>query len=401
LLELPKTLLLAGSAPGTGHVGEIILGDLVKCAGPGKFHCIAVVPGKYAWRPDPELAGLSIELLRSEHLRAKRWSQSAWGAAGSVLNHAVGLRRERASLAAAAVASGKKAAVGQVFAVLNNPMMLGLAHRVSSGLGVPLLTLVWDPPEYLLRLAKFDRWSRRSLVREFAQSLSASARVAVVSENMQSDYARYTRAPIQILRHGLPVPPEANPRAESAEWMVGFAGSMYSNCAWQAFLAALDSVGWTIAGKPLRLRVLSARVQAASRSRADIEYLGFRSTNEVQELLAECHACYLPQPFVEHLRDLCRYSFPTKLTNYMALGVPVLAHAPPYGAVTPFLREHPVGVQAQSLEPSEIVTALEQLLGDESRRVKAAQCARGTAEALFSDRSFRAAVGELLGAGGT
>jgi glycosyltransferase involved in cell wall biosynthesis len=137
-------------------------------------------------------------------------------------------------------------------------------------------------------------------------------------------------------------------------------------------------------------------MEVVSRANAGIEYLGFRRPEEVQELLMDCDACYLPQPFVHHLRELCRYSFPTKLTNYLALGRPVIVHAPGYGAVAPFLREHAVGAHIDSLEPTAIVAGLEGLLGDATARERASRHAHAAAQELFSDRSFQAAARELL-----
>ncbi|MGQ0800758.1 MAG: hypothetical protein ACT4NL_11680 [Pseudomarimonas sp.] len=172
---------------------------------------------------------------------------------------------------------------------------------------------------------------------------------------------------------------------------------MYSPCAWNALLRALDLVGWVVAGRPVRLRLLTASIELASRKPARIEFLGFRTPAEVQTILADCHLCYMPQPFRPHLRDLCRYSFPTKLSNYLDVGRPVLVHSPPEGALSEFYARHPIGVHANSQEPAEIIAALEALLADTNAYQRACEQVAEVAQAHFSQAVFHAAIDHLLG----
>jgi hypothetical protein len=394
-LSRPQTLLLSGTPPGSRLVGEIILRDFAFAYGPENLRCVAVSSPRFRHSPDERLHSLPVLQLHSELVRAQRKGTSALAALRSHAAYRLGFEREVSALVERIVADAGK--VEQVFAVLDNALMFALAHRVASRLGVPLLTLVWDPPEYLLRQVGFDRWSRKSLLAEFRRSLAASRRVGVVSETMRSDYAAFTEAPILIFRHGLP-PGEATPvsRGDDSEWVIGFAGSMYSTCGWRAFLAALDLCDWTIAGRPVRLRLLTNRIELRSRKRAQIDFLGFRSVEEVQTMLANCDLAYLPQPFVSHLRELARYSFPTKLSNYLALGLPVLVHSPSYGALSEFFSEHPVGVHASNTNPEAIVNALENMLGQPALLAEARATARSVAASEFSDVSFRAAVERLV-----
>jgi len=392
-------MLIAGSPAGMGNVGEIILADLIRHRGIDAFHSFAVVPTKYHWKPDPELGGLSLELLKCNRLIARPASVGKFAPLRSIFNYQVGFKRELERLCDTLVTKARLTPPKQILAVLNNAMMFALSHRVADALGLPLLTLVWDPPEYLLRQANFDRFSRARLIREFERSLSRSCRVAVVSEEMQSDYAAHTKAPMQLLRHGLRVE-KARPASGEVktDWLIGFAGSMYSTSAWRAFCRALDSVSWRVAGRQVRLRILGAGIELSSSSKACIEYLGFRSTDETQSLMADCDLCYLPQPFESHLSDLAHYSFPTKLTNYLALGRPVFVHAPPHASVVRFFAQRPFGVVCDSLQAANIVEALEGFLGsDATVRELASLSALDVAKTQFSIDRFTQAVDQFLG----
>ena len=394
-----RLLLLTGTPPGVAHVGEIILRDLVRYYGSGRAHCLAVTSPRYRWSPDPELADLSMHHLTSQHVHAQR-SGGKLGALAAHLRYLTGFDPEVSRLVAQAVELARKAGVEQIFAVLNNPLLMTVARRVAGALGLPLKTLVWDPPEYLLQQARFDRWSRVSLLQEFRRTLAASTRVAVVSETMQQDYAQWTQAPVQLLRHGVAADVAAGlasvAQPPEDEWVIGFAGSMYSVSAWRAFLKALDHVDWRLAGRPIRLRLMTDRIEVASRCAARIDYLGFRSPEQVQAQLATCHLCYMPQPFEAHLLDLCRYSFPTKLGNYLALGRPVFVHCPPKGALSAFVAEHRIGTHADALDADTIITSLERLLGDDRAYRDACGQARLVADQYLSVSAFHAAIDEFL-----
>jgi glycosyltransferase involved in cell wall biosynthesis len=58
---------------------------------------------------------------------------------------------------------------------------------------------------------------------------------------------------------------------------------------------------------------------------------GFPTTEELwARVKAECDAVWLPYADDAHFEPLYRTHFPSKLTEYMALGMPVLISGPPY-----------------------------------------------------------------------
>jgi hypothetical protein len=218
---------------------------------------------------------------------------------------------------------------------------------------------------------------------------------------MKDEYSALTSAPVGILRHGVPMDFEGMPVPREIpggdEWIVGFAGSMSADCAWLAFLRALDHAHWRIAGRPVRLKVLSGRITVASRKPARIDYLGCLATPEEAQLALEsCHLTYLPQPFAASLTDLARYSFPTKLTSYLSAGRPVFVHSPPNGSLAEFYVRNPLGALATSLAPESIVLALESLLGNVDAYRAASSQVRKTAVECFSDSVFHDAIDQML-----
>lgn len=397
MLESQPLLLLSGTPPGNGNVGEIILRDLVRHLGPRNVCCEAVVGPRYQHRPDAQLAGMRLHLHQTRHIAAPRRGPGKLDALAAEIRFPFGFRSVITALVDKIEHSARSAGAGQVFAVLNNAATMSIAHRIADRLGLPLRCLVWDPPDYVLRQAGFARWSRRWLVGEFERSLARATSVAVVSDSMRRAYSGLTRARVQLLRHGRAAP-TCGPPAHFDGWTIGFAGSMYAGCAWSALLKALDATGWRIAGRPVRIRLMTAKATLEGRAGAHIEFLGFRDDAEIDGLLAACDVNYLPQPFLPQLADLCRYAFPTKLAAYLGAGRPVFVHCPAGSALGDYFDSQPFGAICRSLEPGSIVASLEALLGAAESLAAAGTRARELAIREFSENAFHAAIDAVLAA---
>jgi hypothetical protein len=380
-------------------VGEIILRDVALRYGPEAVRCVAVVHPGYAWAPDPALDRLEVHLVRSDHTNTLGVRGFASGLR-SMLRFATGFEADVQRIVRPVGELARDIGCERLLVVLNHPLMFALAHRLERNLSLPLTTLVWDPPGYQLEQARFDRLSRARLRRHFERSLKSSRHVAVVSDAMRSDYARHTQAPIDILRHGVStrdIDALARSSASQDGWVIGFAGSMYAKSSWRAFIRALDSVRWEVAGRRVRLRMLTSNMTVATKSAAAIEYLGFRGSEEVRELLANCHVNYLPLPFESRRREFSCYSFPTKLTTYLAAGRPVFAHCPSDSALSRFLAEHPCGTTCDSLEPATIIAALEGVLGSAPAHDRACAQAVAVAREHFDVAVFHRSIDRVLG----
>ena len=398
--SIGKVLLLTGCPPGRGHVGEIILRDLVLHVGLRHFVSVAIVSRGYPLQVDTRVSELDSTLIEMDELFIRRRSKGFFGSVESMLRFLLRFLPRRDTL----FKQLKKEASGisSVFAVLNNGMIFGLAHRLADALKVPLVCLVWDPPAYLLQQARYDRLTRQVLLRDFRKSLQRASRVAVVSRAMECEYAKLTTATFTILRHVaisspsaetfLPLAPE-----ESAEWVIGFAGSMYAEDAWLALLRALDDADWVIAGRAIRLRLLTPIITVVSWRPANIDFLGYRDATDVQSVLRTCDMAFLPQPFSPYLRELCEMAFPTKLSEYLSAGLPVLVLAPEYSALHEFLAEHPVGTACASLDSVDIRNVLRAYIGNRDAHERTRMVANSVAREHFGRAQFTRNVEVLLG----
>jgi glycosyltransferase involved in cell wall biosynthesis len=393
-------LMITGALAGAPNVGGIILRDLALHYGPEHILGAAIVDHRYVAKNDPSSKLMDSRLYLSRYVSAARRGKGRLAAAMADLRLPFGFHSEAKSLAKRITKDACLNGVTVVFAVLNGALTMTVARRVADQLGVPMVSLVWDPPDYVLREAGFSRYSRLWLVREFERSLARCRRVAVVSEPMRSAYSQLTAAPIHLLRHGrvmVPLPAhDGETKSLANYWNIGFAGSMYANDAWTALLRALDAVDWQLAGRKVRLRILSSHATMRSHASACIEFLGFRPDAEVDRVLADCDLNYLPQPFRPELRELCQYSFPTKLAAYLGSGKPVLVHCPAGSALASYFSANPFGAICQSLSADSIIATLESLLSDSTSYKRACHQAALLARQHFDVAVFRAAIDSLF-----
>lgn len=287
-----------------------------------------------------------------------------------------------------------------VWVVLDSPISIRLASRLAKHLCLPLVTTVWDDISHLTRYFKLDRLAARYLQTCFAKALSSSRACAVIGESMQDLYEHRYGVKCVVVRHGLPNnfrPLVCQQTQENEAFRIGFAGSVTAQSAFNSLLKALDLLGWEIEGRPICLRLLGLRFVLQSCTARRIEVLGYQSSvAKAVDLLAECSLNYLPQPFEPDWMPFAKYSFPTKLTTYLAAGVPLLLHTPTYGSLHQFFDRYPFGVRVNSLDSTEIASALKDSLMSPVVLSKArAQIQRAFYEEFTADR-FHAAFQELI-----
>lgn len=375
-LSIPKTLLFSGTVPGEPGVGGIILRDIMDAIDPGDM------PSYLVMRRD---AGVqkAFAASRAPAAGTERRYETGYrpvrGLPGELIAkvaHDLLMGKQHRRLSYEATAFGQRQTVSQVWAILDSPSVIGVARRIAESLQVPLKVLVWDAPELLASQLQMDRWSRARMLREFDQILSTCDALAVVGETMQNIYRqRYARDSV-IVRHGIDagmfLPIAREPR-RTGPILIGYAGSITADDAFRAFICALDHAQWTIAGRPVILRLAGVRYLLASGHPQRIEYFGSRTVPEVIQLLSECDLNYLPQPFDPAQRPLAELSFPTKLSTYVATGIPTFLHAPGHASVVPFHEQYPIGSWCASLSPAEIARALEHQVADQQAYAGAAR----------------------------
>ncbi|MCF6289776.1 MAG: glycosyltransferase [Desulfobacterales bacterium] len=298
------------------------------------------------------------------------------------------------------MAFGREHRIDKVLMILDTTTTIAMGAEVARQLSVPLLSLVWDAPEYFLVGRKWDRFTRNKLLARFGETLGLSEKVAVVSETMQKDYKKKYGARTVIVRHGLRMEDSIEQAARFStptDFVIGFAGGLYALSAWEALLQALAECDWHIAGRQVVLKVLGWNFHFRTKKKMNIHFLGWRSPEEAAAILAGCNVNYLPHPFEPELYHLAHYSFPTKMSTYLAAGRPVFVHAPPQSSLTPFCTRNQVGMLCESLDPAEIIAGLKKLASDQDYYSESARQVFALTRTEFNKEHFLRSFAEFIG----
>jgi len=394
---LPKALLLSGTAPGDNGVGAIILRDLCRMLPKESLCAFLIAPAAMTIRSGEELSWLPFQTARD----------CDWKLSGSRMGrllkwpiNAIRNRRQVRKLVGEAASFARLHKVELIWAVLDSPTTIAIARKVAKELGIPYVAMIWDDIHHNLPYFGVYRLSQLGLLREWEQTLRHASRCAVIGETMKAEYDREYGTDAIILRHGVspdlirrpaPIPSVGGPIR------IGFIGSVTAGTAFQAFIRALDMNGWRLCGREVHLKLAGHRFDLRCHHAANIEYLGWRSLQESIAMLSESDINYLPQPFEHQLQSMSQLSFPTKLTSYLAAGRPVLLHCPETASLFRFFQEHPFGAWMGSLEPTEIVAKLEQLLTDQQAYSDCVRAGRVALEQEFSSTRFHESFAKFMG----
>jgi hypothetical protein len=367
-----KVLLLTDVPPCTDFSGALLTLHLCRLLPPGSLACFCASNldiDQFDKATDLEVPYCRVHKPR-EH--GERLTSTRFADTRTFLRELRTGWRKIPRLARHVIAFGREQQVDRVWCILQGQTMIRLALPVARGLGVPLLTQIWDHPSWWLDAHRVDPLTSKRILRRYDRTLQQSTRIAGASFVMANAYQQAYGVPAVALIGSMAAERILPPLAASADpsrIRIGLAGQIYSRQEWNALLAALASRDWQLHGRPVSLRYLGREheVQGSPVPSDRLELFGYRSQVETLRLMAECDVLYCPYFFDEDRRIISRTSFPSKLTTYLAAGRPVFFHGPHDAAPAVFLREHTAGHLCHSLEPASIAESLNELLASPQR----------------------------------
>ena len=396
----PRILLVSPVAPVPEGVGGVYLRDLCLMYPPDRL-AFAILPG-IGSGPWPE----SLEAAPRTTLDAvpergfDRWGRQVQQTTRALFDRYVDVQH-LPKLVDQIAAFAAEVRPDLVWVPLAGPTMINIAGALPKRLGIPMVTTVWDPPDYALP----HYWGIRGhalarIMNRFADAIGGSVRSAVASTEMKETYERRYGTPCVPMIHGLPDSEWMAPtglRPPNEPFVIGYAGSLYARREWDALIAALDSVQWRVSGRDAIVRVLASGIDVRVTGPARIEFLGWHSTSDAVKILSGCDVCYVPYWFDEAFQPGVELSFPNKVSLYLAAGRPILYHGPHRSTPTRFLERWPVGVACHSLEARAIGEALTTAASDADFHVRAAATIPRALRDELGLHVFRRRFAEFIG----
>jgi glycosyltransferase involved in cell wall biosynthesis len=362
---MKKILLLTDIPPCKNLTAGLVLDQLCRFLPHGSVACYAVVSPGLDATLSPDLDWIPVEYCKKPVEIGGRILPGRLGIISSLIYDSYGAFTTASRITKDVVAFGRKNGVDALWCVLQGKTMIRLARPVAKGLGVPLYTQVWDPPFWWLRDTRTDNVTKRLVLQEFDRVLRDSSGCAAASwamaEQYHADYGTRAVPVIPSLDASMAMPP-ATRLHDNDELVIGLAGQIYSVDEWEALIAALDSVSWTICDRKVRIRLMGREAHLHADCSMRVEFLGWGSQAETIRLLSEADILYCPYWFDPDFENEARLSFPSKLTTYLAAGRPVLFHGPAYASPAGFLRDNNSGMCCHSLEKNVIIDAIKRMI---------------------------------------
>lgn len=362
-----KILLLTDMPPCKNFTAGLVLAQLVKFLPKDSVACYCPLHPHLAPELDPELAWMPLRVVPRPRESSLRLLP---GRLGFISSFALEMYHEWFSipkLVKDAVAFAKEFKPDLIWCVLEGQTMFRMAVKLSEALQLPLHTEVWDPPGWWLRANSVDFLSRKLLMGYFDKAMRLSKSCAAASWAMAEDYnQKYYCNALHVIP-SLDAKLAKKPAKEMHDrdyCIIGMAGQLYSQVEWNHLLLALEHVNWTVNGKKIIIRLFGRNIYAPANSAQHIEFLGWRSQSEVIQLLSEADILYCPYWFDHTYEQEARFSFPSKLTTYLAAGRPVFFHGPSYASPSRFLEKYDAAVFCHDLSKSSIYNCIDRLIWD-------------------------------------
>jgi len=359
----PKLLLIPHGDPNSNGVRELFLRDLASHYPANRLVRYTLVDA-----PSHEREGTWLGFRAV----ARRVEHSSWPLL-STLKQLTFTRRSAPDIAAEIRDLVRDEHIDLMCVILNSANAISLAERLMRTCPVPVAVVVWDDPAYLAAGHYFDPWTTRAVLRSFAAVLSSARHVAVASDGMAELYrSKYNVEGIPLI-HGIHPSLWRSPSTATTSrstHVVGFAGSLHCKTEWNAFVGAVSDWNQS-AAVPVRIRFIGRFPRFGARRAPFVEEVGSLSLPETLRTLATTDIAYVPYWFDPRRAWAAQTAFPSKMSAYVAAGVPVLYHGPVESSPARFLQRYPVGLSCNSLEVAEIQRTLRCLLFDQNLRAVA------------------------------
>ena len=251
-----------------------------------------------------------------------------------------------------------------IWAVVQGQTMIRLLRMLYKKLHIPYVVEVWDPPQWWLNENKFDSFTYRQVMKDFAKVLYDAKCCLAASQNMaiayKDLYGASTQAVIPGLDDSLKIPLKRIDTLHN--FLIGFAGQMYAKDEFAMLLEALNRLNWTYNGRRIKVVLYGAYFHLNFARGANVILRGWEPQETVLEELSGMDLLYCPYWFSEKYSVIAKLSFPSKLTTYLKTKVPVLIHAPRYASISTFIKDGINGYRVTSLNPDEIKNVLMKII---------------------------------------
>ncbi len=339
-----RILLITDTPPNKAYSGSLLTDSLCRHLTDGDIFCFAVLSKKLVNREVSSDLGISIE-YHEKPVEKAITGPLVFKPLADVLNFIRELVAERilvGRLVKRIIAKVKEDNIDRIWIILQGQTTIRIAARLEKLRVSPMMVQVWDHVDWWLGNNQVDALTAKRVRKQYDYVIAHCDAFGGASFEM-AEQARKSGVFSVPLVSSLGV--EGRSRSLDAmgsddPFIIGFSGQLYSEAAFDRLIDALIEREWKMSGRKVVLRILGYNLSLRIHNPCNIEYLGYRTQEDVVRILGESHLLYCPYITDERYREVAKTSFPAKLTTYLATGVPVLFYGPSYSSPYKFLERN-------------------------------------------------------------
>lgn len=239
------------------------------------------------------------------------------------------------------------------------------AFEVAQELDLPYILNVHDELSYNLRKHRILPLALDKLAHVWPR---ATERI-VISEPMGKEYCRrYGDASYEIITDGLEdIAPEPRPRQPNSlrMYFMGLAHLSYESN-FDALFETLAQLQATARYDTVSLTTRPGFSFSIEPRGVPVDERPWGTQEDIERDLETADVLYFPLPFEEKYAPFTRYSLSTKLVTYLGTGLPIFFHGPEQSAAGRLLHRNEAAAPATTLDPDQMMEAIQQLLAERS-----------------------------------
>jgi hypothetical protein len=183
-----KVLLLTDVPPSTNFTGGIFLNQLISFLPHDNVACFTVLNPALEPALPPSFSDIAYRKVAKPR---EDWGNSLgkWGRYRSLIMEAFSTGKDIPRIRTEIVKFADNVQPDVLWCVLQGQTMIRLARPSARSLKIPLITSIWDPPGWWMRVNKVHPIVSRQVIDEFGETIRASRSTGTASWAMAKEYA--------------------------------------------------------------------------------------------------------------------------------------------------------------------------------------------------------------------
>lgn len=223
----------------------------------------------------------------------------------------------------------------------------------------PVSYITWVMDDHLLKYVKGEWQYPQYIEQVFAEHLQSARHIFVISPALQKFYKARFGVDSTILFGSADLLPESHEYIANIDKTIriGYFGAV---AAWQH--DALLAVKKALEHYDAELHVFSGVQDFPDDLKSDkVLFKGRLPAGDVQKAMLQYDAVLLPISFTQQMRNMSQFNIATKMSEYLASGVPIMVVGPVYAAMVDYLAANHAAIIVTSASSRDIVAGIKKL----------------------------------------